>query len=156
MSKDKIHVTTRAAVIDHGHILLCKTTDLADNFYFMPGGHIEHNETAEYALLRELEEETGSKAQLKRLLGCLEYIFEPGHSSICHNHEYSFYFEATLENIKFGTALPKIESNVDLVWLKIEDLKNIDFRPEPLVELLAIWLAREADNAFHSKTMRRR
>jgi 8-oxo-dGTP diphosphatase len=153
MSKDKIHVTTRAAVIDQGHLLVCKTTDLEQNFYFMPGGHIEHNETAEHALLRELEEETGSKGKIKRLLGVLEYIFEPGHSSICHNHEYSFYFEAELDDIKFDTVLPKIESNVDLMWIKLENLKTLDFRPEPLMELLPKWLEREIDNAFYSKVL---
>lgn len=153
MNKDKIHITARAVVIENGHILLIKTTDLPTNFYFMPGGHIEHNETAEAAILRELLEETGSKAKLTRMVGLLEYIFEPGHSSICHNHEYGLYFEAQLDDIKFGQPLPQLEPKAELVWMKLEELKNIDFRPEPLVELLPKWLAKKEDNAFFSKTV---
>lgn len=153
MTKDKIHVTTRAAIIDNGYLLLCKTIDLENNFYFMPGGHVEHMETVETALLRELEEETGSKATLKRMLGVFEYIFEPGHSSACHNHEYSFYFEATLADIRFGSSLPKLEHNVDLMWVKLDQLADLDFRPEPLVQLLPIWLAKQSENAFYSKTV---
>lgn len=153
MSKDKIHVTARAVIIDHGHILLCKTTDLVSNFYYMPGGHVEHMETVEVALLRELLEETGSKASLKRLLGVMEYIFEPGHSAICHNNEYCFYYEAELDNIKFGSVLPKIEANADLVWIELDQLKNYDFRPEPLLELLPGWLRREEGISFYSQIL---
>jgi len=97
-NKDIIHVTARAVIIDSDHILLCQTTDLEHNFYFMPGGHIEHGESAANALLRELVEEAGSSGWIKRLLGVMEYSFEPGYSSICHNHEYCFYFEVALDD----------------------------------------------------------
>jgi len=150
-NKNKIHVTTRAAIIDLDQILLCKTTDLASNFYFMPGGHIEHGESAENALLRELVEETGSNGKIKRLLGMMEYSFEPGHSSICHNHEYSFYFEVNLDNLSYGDNLPKLEDNIDLVWVKIEELLNLDFRPEPIARLLPTWLAQTSGSSFHSE-----
>ena len=49
-----IHVLARAVIIDDSKIMLCKTTGLNNNFYFLPGGHIENNEKAEDALLREL------------------------------------------------------------------------------------------------------
>ena len=39
--QDKIHVLSRAAVIDQHEILLCKTLELEKNFYFLPGGHIK-------------------------------------------------------------------------------------------------------------------
>ena len=149
--KSKIHVTARAAIIDSGHILLCKTTDLEHNFYFMPGGHIEHGESAENALLRELVEETGSMGKIKRLLGVMEYSFEPGHSSICHNHEYCFYFEASLDTLHYVSKLPKLEDNVDLTWVEITKISKLDFRPEPMIKLLPIWLATSAANNFHSE-----
>lgn len=77
-NKEKIHVLSRAVIIDQGNILLCKTLDLKINFYFLPGGHIENGESARTSLLRELKEETGFDCQEKRFLGCLEYSFEPG------------------------------------------------------------------------------
>ncbi len=72
-SQDKIHVLSRAVIIHDDKILLCKTLDLEISFYFLPGGHIEHGESAENSLLRELKEETSADCKIKRFLGCLEY-----------------------------------------------------------------------------------
>lgn len=49
--KNNIHVLSRAVIIDKEHILLCKTRDLENNFYFLPGGHVENGESVEAALL---------------------------------------------------------------------------------------------------------
>jgi len=35
-SKDKIHVLSRAVIIDQNYILLCKTQDFKNNFSFYP------------------------------------------------------------------------------------------------------------------------
>ena len=65
-TKNNIHVLSRGVIIDQDHILLCKTLDLPISIYFLPGGHVEHGESVETSLLRELMEETGHKA--KRLI----------------------------------------------------------------------------------------
>ena len=57
--KNNIHVLSRAIILDQEHILVCKTRDLPISFYFLPGGHIEHGESAEAAVIRELLEESG-------------------------------------------------------------------------------------------------
>jgi 8-oxo-dGTP diphosphatase len=150
-NKDKIHVLARGVIIDQGHILLCKTTDLAHNFYFLPGGHVEHGESAEDAVLRELIEETGSKVEINRFLGCLEYSFEPSHSSICHNHEYNFIFEVSSAMLKPDIEIPKMEEHIELFWVKLSKLEEIDFRPVPLKKLLTAWLKQSADNVFVSE-----
>ena len=150
---DKIHVLARAVIIDQEHILLCKTTDLAHNFYFLPGGHIEHGESAENAVLRELVEEAGSDAEIVRFLGCLENSFEPGYSSICHNHEYNFIFEARSEKLKIDIEIPKMEKHIDLHWIEFSKLEEIDFRPAPLKKLLNIWLKQPSSNLFASDTI---
>lgn len=149
-NKDNIHVLTRAVIIDQGHILLCKTLDLAIGFYFLPGGHIEHGESAKDALLRELVEETGEKCSIKRLLGCLEYSFEPGHNSICHNHEYNFIFEVESDLLKLDYQIPQLEPHIALVWMPLDKLAEIDFRAEPLKLLIYRWLNENVSNNFYS------
>ena len=148
--KNNIHVLSRAVIVDQDHLLVCKTLDLPISFHFLPGGHIEHGESAEAAVLRELIEESGSQCTIKRFLGCLEYSFEPGHSSICHNHEYNFFFKAESDDLKLQNPLVRMEDHIELVWLPLLEIDSIDFRPEPLKTLLPEWLNRSSDFAFKS------
>lgn len=148
---NNIHVLSRAVIIDQAHILLCKTVDLELNFYFLPGGHVEHSESVETSLLRELVEEAGVEAKIKRFLGCLEYSFVPGHSSICHNHEYNFIFEVESDALKFDRQIAQIEDHIELVWIPLKALSEIDFRAEPLKQLIPLWLDGNLGKSFHSE-----
>jgi len=149
--KNNIHVLSRAVIIDKDNILLCKTLDLATNFYFLPGGHVEHGESVETALLRELVEETGAKCKIKKFLGFLEYSFEPGHSSTCHNHEYNFVFEVESDLLRIGYKMPQLETHIELIWMPLDKLQEIDFRAKPLRELIPEWLrAKTVINLFKS------
>ncbi len=148
--QNNIHVLSRAVIIDHAHILLCRTTDLAINFYFLPGGHIKHKESAETAVLRELTEETGASCTIKRFLGCLEHSFEPGHSSICHNHEYNFIFEAESDALKIHIPIPRLEEHIELNWIPLASISDIDLRPTPLKTLISDWLMSSETSVFQS------
>lgn len=151
MSKNNIHVLARGVVIDEHHILLCQTLDLPIPFYFLPGGHIEHAESATDAVLREFKEEAGVQCTIKRFLGCLEHSFESGHNSICHNHEYNFIFEVTCGDLKVSNPIPRLEKHIELLWVKLDKLNEIDFRPEPLKGLLNEWLQLAPNKVFASK-----
>jgi len=141
MSKNtNIHVLSRAVILDQGHILLCKTLDLDPPFYFLPGGHIDHEESAEKAVIRELQEEAGVLCEIKRFLGALEFRFDLGHNSICHNHEYNFIFEVISDELHKDKGVPQIEKHIKLLWVPLEQLNEIDFRAEPLREWLPKWL----------------
>lgn len=150
-NKDKIHALSRAVIIDQHHILLCKTLDLSINFYFLPGGHIEHGESAHNAVLRELLEECGIECKIKKFLGILEYSFVPGHSSICHNHEYNFFFEVESDYLKFGDEIKTLEDHIEILWVPLVKINEIDFRPEPLRKLIPEWLGYDMSAAFKSE-----
>ncbi len=113
-NQNNIHVLSRGVIIDQNHILLCKTRDLTFNFYFLPGGHILHNESLKTALLRELKEETGAECIINKFLGCLEYGFKSDHK-MCHDHEYNFIFEAESEALKLNRTLPPLEAHIELM-----------------------------------------
>jgi len=142
------HVLVRALILDQDHVLVCKTLDLPTNFYFFPGGHIENGESAVSALMRELQEETGAECKVKRFLGCLEYIFEPGNFARCHNHKYSFLFEAESDSLKLDLPLPQVEPHLQLLWVPLTQINDIDFRPAPLKKLIPVWLKAHFNGAF--------
>ena len=148
MNNKVIHVLSRAIIIDQNQILLCKTLGAWSNFYFLPGGHIEHNESAQQALLRELMEETGQPFTIKRFLGCLEYSFD---SKICHDHEYNLIFETTPVQIQVHQTLPQLEPHIELEWIYLSKLNDIKFFPEPLKTLIPEWLKNNHAQNFYSK-----
>jgi 8-oxo-dGTP diphosphatase len=150
MSKNSIHVLSRGVIIDQDHILLCKPFDIPINFYFLPGGHVEHGESVETSLLRELMEENRAHCKMKRFLGCLEYSFEPCHSSFCHNHEYNFIFEAESESLKSNHKISQLEKDIELIWVPLHQLSEIDFRAEPLRELVPQWLEKPNSDVLRS------
>ncbi len=149
-----IHILARAVILDADHILVCKTTDMPHNFYFLPGGHVEHGESAQVALLRELLEETGAEATIKRFLGCLEFSFEPGYSSFCHNHEYNFIFEVEAPSLSVANKVPQLEAHIELTWVPMNKINEIDFRAEPLRVLIPQWLKSTSDNGTFQSVMR--
>lgn len=142
-SKDSIHVLARAVVLDRGHLLVCKTRDLPVPFYFLPGGHVELDESVQQTVLRELKEEAGAEGVVERLLGVLEYRFEPGHSSICHHHEYNFIFKCSSPDLNKDVVVPPLEKHIELLWISFESIFDIDFRPEPLKWLLPDWVQKK-------------
>lgn len=153
MKIDKIHVQSRAVIIKEGHILLCKTVGLMPDFYFLPGGHIEHGESAKDALIRELAEEVGFSFTISRFLGCMEYSFDPRlttHAK-CHTHEYSFIFETSSQALP-GPAIPlkQQEKTIEISWIPWPAIEQIDLRPEPFKTLLAKWQKLELNEALES------
>jgi 8-oxo-dGTP pyrophosphatase MutT (NUDIX family) len=148
MINNNIHVLSRAVIIDQDHILLCKTTDLANNFYYLPGGHVEYKESVEESLARELIEEAGVEVIIKRFLGCLEYRFTNKHH--CHDHEYNFLFEVESDHLKLDIKPTPCESKMDIIWMPLKTLVEIDFRAEPLKRLIPKWLSEPENNCFRS------
>ncbi|MEY3197228.1 MAG: hypothetical protein RLZZ59_596 [Pseudomonadota bacterium] len=150
---DTIHVQSRAVIIKEGHILICKTKGLEHYFYFLPGGHIEHGESAKNALIRELKEEVGFNFTIDRFLGCMEYAFDPSKTkhAKCHTQEYSFIFEANAKELPSPqTPLNQIEKNIEILWMELEELGKIDFRPHPLIKHIDTWLRTALDKSFAS------
>lgn len=144
---------SRAVIVNRNHILLCKTVGLKQNFYFLPGGHIEHGESAKDAMIRELMEELGLEFKIQRFLGCLEYSFDPKiiQHAKCHTHEYSLIFEISNDLlISYDQPLKQMEDHIEMNWIPLVNLNLIDLRPEPLKMLIPKWLNLNLNDAFES------
>lgn len=137
--RGEIHVLTRGVLIDKGHILLCKTVGIENNFYFLPGGHVELDESAQDGLIREMLEETGKNITITRFLGCLEHIFKPK-TPICHHHEYNLIFEIACSDLSADVQPTQCEEHVELHFIPLSDLGTIPLHPSSLATQLFVWL----------------
>ena len=159
MSKNNIHVLSRGVIICQDHILLAYDPrkqpnhyyELNASFYYLPGGHIDFDESAQNALIREMKEEAGFEAGIEKFLGIIEHAWHfPGDEVCCHTHEINLIFQLNIKELKFEDALPQKEEHVAFRWVAIEKIQEIDLRPLLLKATLSKWLASANDNIFWS------
>jgi 8-oxo-dGTP diphosphatase len=159
MNKYNVHVLSRGVIIDQGHILLAYDPRLYPNhyyelnrqFYYLPGGHIDFQESAQNALIRELREETGFEANIERFLGILEHAWNfPGDEICCHTHEINLIFMVNVPKLKCGDLISQKEDHVAFNWIPIDQLETIDLRPLYLKASISEWLRCDNNNTFCS------
>ena len=86
---EKFNYRVCAMIINDGRILAMK--DGNSPYYYLPGGRVKIGETAEYAVLRECEEELHAKPGIIRPLWLNQAFFTEDGSKI-RFHELCLYF----------------------------------------------------------------
>jgi ADP-ribose pyrophosphatase YjhB (NUDIX family) len=149
MNKNNIHVLARAVIIKDEHILLAYDPrsqpmhyyELNVPFFYLPGGHIEFQESASQAVIREVKEEMGRTVKSTRFLGSMEHSWHfPGDEVCCHTHEINLIFDVDIPTIKPSTILKPREEHVAFKWIPLKELNDIDLRPELLKHLIPQWI----------------
>jgi 8-oxo-dGTP diphosphatase len=136
-------------------MLLSKAFVKGRLYYYLPGGHIEHGEGAEGALIRELEEEIEHTFTIQRFLGCFEYSFIPTPTvPNCHDHEYNFIFQVSSPTYKKGMLPGKASLKEALEWLLLEQTSSVTFFPEGMDLLLSKWMVQDYKEAFSSRMVK--
>lgn len=138
----KTDLVVDACIVSKQRVLLVFHAKL--NEWLFPGGHIEKDETADEAVIRETKEETGLDIRLlefgpvpktPNIIKILPVPFHVDlHSVGDHNHN-CFYYLATVENEKFTRS----KESKEIRWFDRNQLKNMDM-PENVkkVALFAI------------------
>jgi len=106
--------------------------------YALPGGHVQHGETSEKAMVREFKEETHADILCNRLVWVEEVFWKWGAKAA---HTIVFYY---LISLKKETDIPdeffeshKDNCNVVLEWVEIDDLENLTIYPAFIKEKIA-------------------
>lgn len=129
-----------AIVLHEGKVLMA-TSDKIGYFYTIGGG-VQHNETTEEAVVREVFEESGVRMEVERLLFINENFFdglEFAFGERMHCHELVFYYL-----LKYDPGLPldlseKVTedgSREHLTWIDLDEYENFEAYPRFLARKL--------------------
>ena len=132
----RIHLIARGVWQAHGQVLLALTPQ--GPRAFLPGGHVEHGESATAALVRELKEETGLDVRAGPFLGVMEHRFERKTGKM--RHEIGLYFRMTGPEDAAGRPIEALEPQGAFAWHPVDRLHEIDLLPYALRTLLPAWL----------------
>jgi 8-oxo-dGTP pyrophosphatase MutT (NUDIX family) len=103
-----------------------------DDFFCLPGGRVEHGESAEEALRREMREELACDVKVGRLLWVIENFFT--HRDV-DTHEIGMYFAIELpEGCLQSSGEPWTGAELDGIelyfsWHPVDRLHEIDLKP---------------------------
>ncbi len=128
------HYLARGIIFLDGKFLLAHQVGAGNTF--LPGGHIRHGEKADLALVREIQEEIGLKATVKRFVGAVEYAWP---KDSLENHEINLLFEVEIPNLKSDVVPLSLEDHLEFIWSDPIDLEKHNLQPHPLVQCLTSW-----------------
>lgn len=130
--ENNIELIVRALIIRDRKILVCQT--VGRDYFFLPGGHVEFNETMRDALRRELYEEIGALLKDAQFIGALENLFDQDDAK---KHEVSFIFNV---DIDLKQIISK-EEHVSFYWVSMDKFIEANIAPPALKDVILKWLA---------------
>lgn len=137
-SHPPIELIARALWVHRAHILLCR--NIAQNYYFLPGGHIEPGENAAAALRREFVEETGRSVKVGSLALTAEHAFRRKSGRFVHEVLLVFHVEHPRTGVQMDQKREIVvrsrEEKIGFEWVPARALGRVDFRPRALVGAL--------------------
>lgn len=111
-------------------VAVIKRVKSIDTYYVVPGGQMEVGETIEEAAIREAKEELGVDVELVEKLVDIEY------------NGMQYYFSARIVGGEFGQGTGEEftkgeeHGSYEAVWLDIEQVDAVDFRPIEIVSYI--------------------
>jgi len=131
IAEGKFNYRVGAIIIDSGKILMARNID--SPFYYTVGGRIQFGESAHEAVLREAFEETQIHFEIDRLAYIHEnfFIMEMD-GEIYHEVCLFFLFKPNIlvRGIEHSTFKEEEYGDVELHWLPIDKLQNLQLYPE--------------------------
>lgn len=129
--KEKFNYRVCAIIINDGKILAMK--DYRTPYYYLPGGRVQMGETAEEAVLREVQEELNITAKIKRALWLNQSFFNEDVNHLDY-HELCLYFLIDIEGTDLldrgaTFSVEEEEKTNHFEWLEFERLENEYFYP---------------------------
>ncbi len=126
-----------AIITRDDNVLLMR--NLAEDYWFVPGGRAEIGESAAKALAREIAEELGVTARVERLIWINENFFRIGET---YHHELALYFSVAIPaevhpDLSTTFYIDEADgSRFEVAWHRRDALKEVHLVPGFLTEAL--------------------
>lgn len=130
----KVHYLVRGIIFADGNVLLAYQIGASNTF--LPGGHIESGEGAESALVREIYEEIGMKATVKRFVGAVEHVLPEDRFG---DRAINWIFEVEIPGLDSAKPPQSREDHLEFIWAEPSALARHNLQPYPLIECLTSW-----------------
>jgi ADP-ribose pyrophosphatase YjhB (NUDIX family) len=133
-----IRNAVRAVITSNGSVLLQrKVDDDGTERYTLPGGAQEQGERLADALQRECEEEIGARVKIIDLMFVGDYFRVKKTDPPTTRHLLEFLFACTVDGDYQPANGPHPDRHqVDVVWMPIENLTDINLVPADYIALL--------------------
>ncbi len=131
--KDTIELIVRLVIKRENKILLC--LNKKNNNYFLPGGHVEFNDSFEKTIYKEMAEELGwSKSDIKsfKFNWYLENFYFSKDEAEPHA-EVNMIFDVEIDD---NTKIQSQEPHIGFDWVELQNISNIKILPETIVPFL--------------------
>jgi len=127
----KFNYRVCAVIISEGKILAMQ--DERSPYYYLPGGRVVMGETAERAMIREVQEELGITPKIVRPLWLNQAFFTEDVDNM-HYHELCIYFLTDITDTDLLSRGKRFVTNEghrrhSFEWLEFERLKDAYFYP---------------------------
>lgn len=139
----RINPIARIVIIKDGYILLSSATNsnarFSSKFHFLPGGHVEHTESAKATIIREMAEEfeDSDKVNVTDFLGVLECVWDNKGKPY---HEINLVFKGEIDEIDINNPPKSKESHITFAWYKLDCLDDLNILPRTFSKIIPRWL----------------
>lgn len=109
-----------------------------NEFYCLPGGHVELGEDTDSAILREMKEELGYEVKIVKLVSIIQNFFKTKDDKVFHELGYYYIVEpANISDVNTNDYVITENDKGKLVrlefkWFTLDELKQAYFLPEIL------------------------
>jgi len=147
-----VNLIVRGVITHQNYILLSTTTrhnqEFAKDLYFLPGGHVNYNESASSALKREIFEEMHLQVKDLKFIGVLECSWDKKGAIY---HELNLIYRVDIPNLSLSAPPKSSEPFIEFVWSPLSNLSDYRILPEQLNPMLQE-IAKNSDTAlFYSQ-----
>lgn len=122
----KIRTSAKAVIIQNGKLLAIKLNDGKEEWYILPGGGQDSEETLPQAVEREVREEAGMEVRCKDLL----FVIEGVHGEDFHRVDLVFLCDYLGEAP--DAALHSDTNQIGVEWLDLSILNRLPLYPSRL------------------------